>query len=90
MDFRGTDFRMPGSMPSLKIKTVRIVRLHGAIAAITGQAVLSRPETAGARDEGFAIVYIAKDGKRRACSLSWRRSALKYDKSEGQHRKLDQ
>jgi hypothetical protein len=75
---------------TIETKTVRIVRLDGTIAAITGKAVLSRLETTGASGEVSAMVYIAKDGKRRACSLSWRRRVLKYDEGESQHCKLDQ
>ena len=88
--FQKNRFLMLGAAFTIGTKTVRIVRLHGTIAAITGKAVLSRPETAGASGEVSAIVYIAKDRKRRACSLGWRRRALKYDEGEGQHRKFHQ
>jgi hypothetical protein len=86
MDFRRTGFLMLVSTFTTEIKTVRVVRLHGTIAAITGKAVFSTPETAGASGEVPAIVYIAKDGKRRACSLSRRRRSLQYYESESQHR----
>lgn len=70
MGFRGTDFLTPVPAFTLKSKAIRIVRLRGTIVAITGKAVFSAPETAGASGKVSAIIYIAKDGKRRACSLS--------------------
>jgi hypothetical protein len=86
MDFRRTSFLTLVSTFTLQTKTVRIICLHRAVTAITGKAVFSTPETAGANGEVPAIVYIANDGKRRACSLSWRRRSLQYYESESQHR----